>query len=101
MFGLAEVLRGGRLVPAKRKGSWTTKFTPHGANKGKGVTPVGIHTKRGLYLVDPNKKLNIEMPDLTDFELKPYVSWTVPKLKYKAKLAQQQQLQPAEKETST
>jgi hypothetical protein len=47
--------------------------------KGKGAVKGGRHTKHGGYVMDPAKLKFWEVPDLTGFELTPYVPRTVPK----------------------
>ena len=49
--------------------------------KGKGGTSEGRHTRKGRYVMDPDKMLTLEVPDLSGFELKPYVSRFTPKVK--------------------
>eukprot|EP00042_Codosiga_hollandica_P030606 m.178827 g.178827 ORF g.178827 m.178827 type:complete len:95 (-) comp53404_c1_seq3:58-342(-) len=46
--------------------------------KGKGANPTGFHTKKGGYIIDPVRKMEYIVPDLTGFELKPYVSFKAP-----------------------
>ena len=48
--------------------------------KGKGGTSEGRHTRKGRYVMDPDKMLTLEVPDLSGFELKPYVSRFTPKV---------------------
>ncbi|XP_046852105.1 39S ribosomal protein L41, mitochondrial-like [Xenia sp. Carnegie-2017] len=48
--------------------------------KGRGVKPTGFHTKKGHYVIVPKKVPEFVVPDLTDFELKPYVSYQSPKV---------------------
>ncbi|RDD44511.1 39S ribosomal protein L41, mitochondrial [Trichoplax sp. H2] len=42
--------------------------------KGRGAKSSGTKTKRGGFVVQPHKIPELMVPDLTDFELKPYVS---------------------------
>ncbi|OQS07049.1 hypothetical protein THRCLA_20228 [Thraustotheca clavata] len=42
--------------------------------KGKGCRNEGVHGKLGGYRMDLTKMLELEVPDLTGFKLKPYVS---------------------------
>ncbi|KAI9917731.1 hypothetical protein PsorP6_012389 [Peronosclerospora sorghi] len=46
--------------------------------KGNGCRNEGKHAKRGRYVVDPDKLLQLEVPDLTGFKLKAYVSPLTP-----------------------
>ncbi|POM62118.1 hypothetical protein PHPALM_28765 [Phytophthora palmivora] len=41
-------------------------------------TRCGKHAKRGRYVVDQDKLLQLEVPDLTGFKLKAYVSPLTP-----------------------
>lgn len=41
--------------------------------KGKGCTNEGRLTSKGRFLVDPKRRLELMVPDLTGFKLKPYV----------------------------
>ena len=58
--------------------------------KGKGGTSEGRHTRKGRYVMDPDKMLTLEVPDLSGFELKPYVSRFTPKVKTAPPTAQGQ-----------
>ncbi|CAI5743738.1 unnamed protein product [Peronospora destructor] len=46
--------------------------------KGNGCRNEGTHAKRGRYVVDQDKLLQLEVPDLTGFKLKAYVSPLTP-----------------------
>ncbi|KAL3658056.1 hypothetical protein V7S43_016900 [Phytophthora oleae] len=46
--------------------------------KGNGCRNEGTHAKRGRYVVDEDKLLQLEVPDLTGFKLKAYVSPLTP-----------------------
>ncbi|TYZ62161.1 hypothetical protein PybrP1_009632 [[Pythium] brassicae (nom. inval.)] len=60
-------------------------LTPKRANrrfyKGNGCRNEGVHGKRGRYIVDQDKLLQLEVPDLTGFKLKAYVSPLTPRRK--------------------
>mmetsp|Transcript_930 Transcript_930/g.1278 ORF Transcript_930/g.1278 Transcript_930/m.1278 type:complete len:114 (+) Transcript_930:93-434(+) len=58
----------------------TTKRARKGFYKGKGGTKEGRLTSKGRFIFDPLKVLNLIVPDLTGFKLKPYIAATVPKL---------------------
>lgn len=45
---------------------------------GRGAKSPGYHTRKGGYVVVPNKIYDIVVPDLTGFKLKPYVSHKTP-----------------------
>jgi len=47
--------------------------------KGKGGTKEGRHTSKGRYIIDPLKRLELVVPDLTGFKLKPYIAHTANK----------------------
>lgn len=57
----------------------TTKRAKKGYYKGKGCTSEGRLTSKGKFIADPMKKLQLIVPDLTGFTLKPYIARTVAK----------------------
>eukprot|EP00559_Dactyliosolen_fragilissimus_P009906 CAMPEP_0184858534 /NCGR_PEP_ID=MMETSP0580-20130426/3618_1 /TAXON_ID=1118495 /ORGANISM="Dactyliosolen fragilissimus" /LENGTH=124 /DNA_ID=CAMNT_0027354723 /DNA_START=109 /DNA_END=483 /DNA_ORIENTATION=- len=58
----------------------TTKRARKGYYKGKGGTKQGsFRGKAGRYVLDPEKMLQLIVPDLEDFKLKPYIAKSVPK----------------------
>jgi large subunit ribosomal protein L41 len=57
----------------------TTKRAGKGYYKGKGCTSEGRLTSKGKFIADPLKKLQLIVPDLRGFALKPYISRTVAK----------------------
>lgn len=57
----------------------TTKRAGKGYYKGKGCTSEGRLTSKGKFIADPMKKLQLIVPDLTGFTLKPYIARTVAK----------------------
>ncbi|KAL7433185.1 hypothetical protein ACHAXH_004453, partial [Discostella pseudostelligera] len=57
----------------------TTKRAGKGYYKGKGCTSEGRLTSKGKFIADPVKKLQLIVPDLTGFTLKPYIARTVAK----------------------
>ena len=67
-------LRQGRRVPSKGWTSLDSKRAPHGYVKGKGVKAVGKHTKHGGYKILAHKIPRYVVPDLKDFNLKPYIA---------------------------
>jgi len=69
-FG-SNTTRGGNISP---------KMVPRGRYKGRQVRPVGIHTKKGGYLVMRKKLLYFKVPDLSETALKAYVSKNTPKI---------------------
>ena len=50
-----------------------------GYYKGKGGTSEGRLTSKGKFIANPLKKLQLMVPDLTGFPLKPYIAMSVPK----------------------
>lgn len=56
-----------------------TKRAGKGYYKGKGCTSEGRLTSKGKFIADPLKKLQLIVPDLTDFPLKPYIAKSVGK----------------------
>ena len=53
---------------------------PTGYYKGKGGRREGRHTRKGNYIVRESQKMNLQVPDLTDFALNPYVVHSAPKV---------------------
>lgn len=56
-----------------------TKRAKKGYYKGKGGTSEGRLTSKGKFIANPLKQLQLIVPDLTGFPLKPYIARTVPK----------------------
>ncbi|XP_004207937.1 large ribosomal subunit protein mL41A isoform X1 [Hydra vulgaris] len=48
--------------------------------KGRGVRNPGFNTKFGAYRIVPKKVHEFIVPDLTGFQMKPYVSYRVPQI---------------------
>lgn len=64
---------------AKRR-PLTTKRATKGYYKGKGCTKEGNFSGRaGRFVVDRSMMVELMVPDLTDFKLKPYIGRNVPK----------------------
>lgn len=59
-----------------------TKWAKKGYVKGKGCRSTGWHTSKGKYIIDKRKVVELVVPDLTNFRLKPYVATTVRALQY-------------------
>eukprot|EP00571_Detonula_confervacea_P011094 CAMPEP_0172308192 /NCGR_PEP_ID=MMETSP1058-20130122/8867_1 /TAXON_ID=83371 /ORGANISM="Detonula confervacea, Strain CCMP 353" /LENGTH=118 /DNA_ID=CAMNT_0013020557 /DNA_START=213 /DNA_END=569 /DNA_ORIENTATION=- len=57
----------------------TTKRAKKGYYKGKGGTSEGRLTSKGKFIADPMKKLQLIVPDMKGFTLKPYIARTVSK----------------------
>lgn len=65
---------------ARKRLPLTTKRASRGGfYKGKGGTKEGRLTSKGKFIVDPLKRLELVVPDLTGFKLKPYIAASVPK----------------------
>ena len=60
----------------------TTKRARKGFYKGNQCNPEGRHTAKGGYVMDRSKMLELVVPDLTGFKLKPYVASSTPRHKY-------------------
>ncbi|XP_057767813.1 uncharacterized protein LOC130988073 [Salvia miltiorrhiza] len=76
-MALGLILGIGRTFRKKRASSLdilTSKRSHKGYYKGKNCKPTGFHTRKGGYVVVPEKIPNYVVPDLTGFKLKPYVS---------------------------
>ncbi|XVF36660.1 hypothetical protein REPUB_Repub19eG0076400 [Reevesia pubescens] len=74
---LGLILGIGRAFRRKRTSSLdilSSKRAPRDYYKGKNCKPTGFHTRKGGYVLMQEKLPNYVVPDLTDFELKPYVS---------------------------
>ncbi|XP_057983013.1 uncharacterized protein LOC131167948 [Malania oleifera] len=74
---LGLILGVGRAMRRKRTSSLeilSSKRAPRDYYKGKNCKSTGFHTRKGGYVVMPEKLPNYVVPDLTDFKLKPYVS---------------------------
>mmetsp|Transcript_17032 Transcript_17032/g.16456 ORF Transcript_17032/g.16456 Transcript_17032/m.16456 type:complete len:110 (-) Transcript_17032:378-707(-) len=57
----------------------TTKRARKGFYKGKGGTTEGHFGKGGRFIIDRSKMLELVVPELEGFKLKPYIAKTVPK----------------------
>ncbi|KAL0562024.1 hypothetical protein IC582_002472 [Cucumis melo] len=76
-MALGLILGLGRVMRRKRTSSLdilSSKRAPRDYYKGKNCKPTGFHTRKGGYVVVPEKLPNYVVPDLSDFKLKPYVS---------------------------
>ena len=58
----------------------TNKKVKKGYYKGNGATMEGRITSKGKFIADPMKKLQLVIPDLEGFKLKPYIANSVSKL---------------------
>ncbi|KAK9735279.1 hypothetical protein RND81_04G195800 [Saponaria officinalis] len=74
---LGLILGLGRAMRRKRTSSLdilSSKRAPRNYYKGKNCIPTGFHTRKGGYVVVQEKLPNYVVPDLSGFQLKPYVS---------------------------
>ncbi|KAH9816331.1 ribosomal protein YmL27 precursor, mitochondrial [Teratosphaeria destructans] len=67
------------LLKALKRLPLTTKQGPHNYYKGNRTGSMGAHTKKGGYLIDYKKVRTYVCPDLTDFELTPFVARRIEK----------------------
>ena len=58
----------------------TNKKVKKGYYKGNGATMEGRITSKAKFIADPTKKLQLVVPDLDGFKLKPYIASAVSKL---------------------
>ena len=58
----------------------TNKKAKKGYYKGNGATKEGRITSKGKFIADPMKKLQLVVPDLEGFKLKPYIASAVSKV---------------------
>jgi len=73
---LGLLLGLGRSMRRKRTSSLdilSSKRGPRDYYKGKNCKSTGFHTRKGGYVMVPEKLPNYVVPDLTDFKLKAYV----------------------------
>ncbi|KAK3740557.1 hypothetical protein QZH41_016100 [Actinostola sp. cb2023] len=73
-----HIVRG--LLRGATRGVLTGKKGNKQFYKGRGVRPPGYHTSKGGYKIVQRKVPEFIVPDLTGFELKPYVSYKAPKV---------------------
>ncbi|EMC98560.1 hypothetical protein BAUCODRAFT_67350 [Baudoinia panamericana UAMH 10762] len=69
------------LQRAIKRLALTTKQGPHNYYKGNRTGAMGSHTKYGGYKIDWEKVRTYMCPDLTDFELTPFVTRRIEKRK--------------------
>ncbi|KAF0695782.1 Aste57867_13433 [Aphanomyces stellatus] len=70
----ALILRGSKFGKSHSLRPLTSKRANRRFYKGKGCRNEGVHGKFGSYEMDLTKMLDLEVPDLTGFKLKAYVS---------------------------
>jgi large subunit ribosomal protein L41 len=64
---------------AKKRLPMTTKRAGKGFYKGNGATKEGKLNTKGKFVVDPRRQLQLVVPDLEGFALKPYIASTASK----------------------
>eukprot|EP00128_Syssomonas_multiformis_P015210 Colp12_sorted_trinity150504_noHs@11057 len=62
-----------------RRGVMISKRGNKNFYKGRGAEPTGRHTRKGGYKIEGFRIPKIVVPDLTNCQLRPYVSWNAPK----------------------
>lgn len=72
-----NILRG--LFRGATRRVMTGKMGNKNFYKGRGVRNPGFHTRKAGYIIAQRKVPQFVVPDLTGFELKPYVSMKAPK----------------------
>jgi len=82
---IRRVIRGFQRCPTKQgrrsqRGWHISKRGPRSFGKGRGARSLGEVDSTGHFRYLPRKLPVIVVPDLTDFELKPYVAYGTPKL---------------------
>lgn len=65
------------MGPSKGRGPLNTKRAPR-LKKGYGAIGLGRHTNKGFFFINPMLFPILKVPDLNNFELKPYVSRNTP-----------------------
>ncbi|SOV12166.1 mitochondrial ribosomal protein L41, putative [Plasmodium sp. DRC-Itaito] len=75
-----------KMGPSKGKGPLIAKYAPVGFKKGFGAIGLGKHTKKGFFIINKMLVPNYRVPDLTDCQLKPYVSKKTPLIVMKKQL---------------
>ena len=76
MLWLSRGLRA-RLGPTQGRGPLTSKRAPH-LKKGYGAVGLGSHSKNGFFNINTGMVPKFIVPDLSNFNLKPYVSRRTP-----------------------
>nr|CCA25219.1 unnamed protein product putative [Albugo laibachii Nc14] len=76
---LFSLTRGSKFGRAVGLLPLTSKRANRRFYKGKGCRNEGKHGKRGRYILNSDKLLTLDVPDLTGFKLKPYVSPLAPR----------------------
>mmetsp|Transcript_10125 Transcript_10125/g.20200 ORF Transcript_10125/g.20200 Transcript_10125/m.20200 type:complete len:141 (+) Transcript_10125:4656-5078(+) len=90
-FGAVRFMSKYLSKSATKRLPLSPKRAKKGYYKGNGSTKEGYFGKGGKFVVDPSKRLELVVPDLTGFNLKPYVAQKVPRyppeLKREAKVS--------------
>jgi large subunit ribosomal protein L41 len=76
MFGCSQSLLA-RLGPTQGRGPLTSKRAPH-LKKGYGAVGLGSHSRNGFFNINTGMVPRFIVPDLKNFNLKPYVSRRTP-----------------------
>jgi len=71
----------GKMGRRQFRGKSNSKMGPKDYYKGRGSRSLGKIDSKGHFTLDAKKLPVFIVPDLTDFELKPYVAYGTPKIK--------------------
>ena len=74
MFRLRNKMQLTQILLGATRRRLTSKYAGKHFYKGRGVRNIGYPTKGGGYVIVPKKVQQLVIPDLTGFELKPYVT---------------------------
>ncbi|KAJ7426965.1 39S ribosomal protein L41-A, mitochondrial [Pitangus sulphuratus] len=77
-MGLLSQLARGLVRGADRLSPFTSKRGPRTFNKGRGAKKLGVLTSSKKFLLVKEMVPEFVVPDLTDFKLRPYVSYRAP-----------------------
>ncbi|NXL97452.1 RM41 protein, partial [Tyrannus savana] len=77
-MGLLSQLARGLVRGADRMSPFTSKRGPRTFNKGRGAKNLGVLTSSKKFLLVKEMVPEFVVPDLTDFKLRPYVSYRAP-----------------------
>ncbi|VWU52112.1 mitochondrial ribosomal protein L41, putative [Hepatocystis sp. ex Piliocolobus tephrosceles] len=81
-----NIFKLAKMGPSKGKGPLIAKYAPSGFKKGFGAIGLGRHTKKGFFIINKMLIPKFHVPDLSDCDLKPYVSRKTPLIVMKKQL---------------
>mmetsp|Transcript_25153 Transcript_25153/g.36251 ORF Transcript_25153/g.36251 Transcript_25153/m.36251 type:complete len:99 (-) Transcript_25153:126-422(-) len=79
--GVREFRKLVSFMARKKTKNFPARYGWVGFYKGNRCGSLGAFSKKGQYRLHARKIPIIEVPDLTECEFKPYVSWDTPKVK--------------------